>query len=251
VDQDGHFEVRVGALKPGWYELRLRFYLVNGAYSELKYRFTLGGSLEIPADKLGRQTLYELHVKPAIAARDAEALCAGVSKLADFNDVHYRRARAYHGLLTREETKPRALTEFDDSVRQVPLSAVKWQSASVGWERPACDRIPSGQPLETAEQFHDTGIYAHADSSYVYELGGKWTQFSSAYGLQNLCEGSVVFVVKCDGREVFRSRLMDDWAEGLVKVDLAGVDRLELIVEDGGDGKWGDCGVWFSPMLMR
>ena len=251
VDQDGRFGVHVAALKAGWYELRLRCYLVNGDHSELAYRFTLDQSLEIPADKLRRQTLYELHVKPAIEARDAEALHAGVEKLADFNDVYYRRAQAYRRLMTREETEQRELSAIGDDVRQVPLSAVKWQSASVGWEQPTCDRNPNGQPFETGEQFHDTGLYAHADSSYVYALDGQWKQFASAYGLQNLCEGSVVFVIKCDGKETFRSKLMNDWVEGLVNVDLTGVNRLELVVEDGGDGKWGDCGIWFSPMLMR
>ena len=249
--RSGRFEVHVGALERGWYELRLRFYLVNGDKHQLRYRFTLNHTLKIPADKLKRQTLYELHAKPAIEARDAEALYAGVEKLAGFNDVYYRRAQAYHHLLTRKEAEQQELSAIDDSVRQVPLSSVKWESARVGWEQPARDRIPCGRPLESGEQFHETGIYAHADSSYVYDLDGKWKQFTGAYGLQNLDEGSVVFVVKCDGQETFRSDLISDWVEGLVKVDLTGVDQLELIVEDGGNGKWGDCGIWFSPMLTR
>jgi len=251
VDSDGRFEVHVGALERGWYELRLRFYLVNGDKHQLRYRFTLNHTLKIPADKLRRQTLYELYARPAIEARDTEGLFAGVEKLAGFNDVYYRRAQAYYRLLTRKETKQQELSAVDDGVRQVPLSSVKWESARVGWEQPGCDRIPCGRPLESGEQFHETGIYAHADSSYVYDLDGKWRTFASAYGLQNLDEGSVVFVVKCDGKETFRSDLISDWVEGLVKVDLTGVDQLELIVEDGGNGKWGDCGIWFSPMLTR
>jgi hypothetical protein len=251
VDQDGRFAVHVGALKPGWYELRLRCYLVNGDKHELKYRFTLDPSLKIPADKLKRQTLYELYAKPAIAAKDPEALRAGIARLADFNDVHYRRAKAYHRVMTRKQTGQQGLSTFGDDVRQVPLSSVKWKSATVGWEEPTRDCVSDGTPLESGEQFHETGLYAHANSSYVYELEGKWSQFTSGYGLQNLCEGSVVFVVKCDGEEKFRSELMEDWVEGRVEVDLTGVDTLELIVEDGGNGKWADCGIWFSPMLSR
>ena len=251
VDSDGRFEVHVGALERGWYELRLRFYLVNGDKHELRYRFTLNHTLKIPADKLKRQTLYELYAKPAIEARDAEALYAGVEKLAGFNDVYYRRAQAYHRLLTRKETEQWELSAIGDDVREVPLSSVKWESAIVGWEKPTCDYVSDHTPLESGEQFHEKGLYAHANSSYVYDLDGEWKQFISGYGLQNHAEGSVVFAVKCDGKEVFRSELMRDWVEGLVNVDLTGVDQLELIVEDGGNGKWADCGIWFSPMLTR
>jgi hypothetical protein len=251
VDQDGRFEIHVGALKPGSYELRLRCYMVNGDKDELDYSFTLDPSLKIPVEKLKRQTLYELDAGPAIDAQDPKALLAAIEKLSDFNDVYYRRAQACYRLMTRKETEPRDLSTLGDGVREVPLSSVKWKSASVGWEEPARDHVPEHTPLESGEQFHETGLYAHAISSYVYDLDGKWKQFTSAYGLQNLIEGSVVFVVKCDGQEKFRSGLIKDWVEGLVNVDLTGVNQLELIVENGGDGEWGDCGVWFSPTLRR
>jgi hypothetical protein len=153
--------------------------------------------------------------------------------------------------MTRKETEQQELSALGDDVREVPLSSVKWASATVGWEKPTCDYVPDNMPLESGEQFHEMGLYAHANSSYVYDLGGKWKQFTSGYGLQNLNEGSVVFVVKCDGKEKFRSELIEDWVEGRVEVDLTGVDQLELIVEDGGNGKWADCGIWFSPMLTR
>jgi hypothetical protein len=251
IDNDGRFEVHVGALKPGWYELRLRCYLVNGDRDQLEYHFMLGPSLKIPVHKLKQQTLYALHAKPAIDARDPQALLAAIEKLGSFNDVYYRRTKAYHRLMTRKDTEQQALSALGDDVRKVPLSSVKWESATVGWEEPARDCVPEKKPLESGEQFHETGLYAHAISSYIYNLDGKWKRFASGYGLQNLNEGSVVFVVKCDGKETFRSELIKDWVEGLVNVDLTGVDQLELIVENGGNGEWGDCGVWFSPHLSR
>jgi hypothetical protein len=252
VDRDGRFEVRVADLKPGWYELRLRCYLVNGARQEIKYRFILDDSLKIPAAELARQTIYQLHAQPAIAARDPKALLAAIEKLESADDVWYRRARAYHRVMTHPETEQKELSTITDDVREVLLPTIKWESARVGWEKPACNYVPGGDmPLESGDGFHTTGIYAHADSSYVYHLGGKWKKFTSGYGLQNLCEGSVVFVVKCDGRERFRSDLIRGWKEEQVEVDLTDVDTLELIVEDGGNGKWADCGIWFSPRLAR
>jgi Txe/YoeB family toxin of Txe-Axe toxin-antitoxin module len=252
VDKDGRFRVRVGALKPGWYELRLRCYFVNGAREEIAYQFTLDDSLKIPVEKLARQTIYQLHAEPAIAARDPAALRGAIEKLEGMDDVWYRRAQAYHRLMTRPEVEQKELSTVGDDVREVPLATIKWESAAVGWEQPACNYVSGADmPLESGERFHETGIYAHADSRYVYRLGGKWKKFISGYGLQNLHEGSVVFVVKCDGQEKFRSDLVRGWKEGQVEVDLTGVDTLELIVEDGGDGKWADCGIWFSPQLAR
>jgi len=259
VDEDGRFEVHVGALKPGDYELRIRCYLVNGDKRELRYQFTLGPSLEIPVQTLKRPTLYELYAKPAIATWDRDALLAAIDKLDDFNDIHYRRAKAYYRVMTAEEAEPVELSAIADDVREVPLSTVTWASASVGWEYPARDHVPVteqdgrkwGMPLESGELIHERGLWAHADSSYVYKLDGRWKRFTSGYGLKNRAEGSVVFVVKCDGTERFRSALIEDWVECLVDIDLTDVSTLELIVEDGGNGKTCDNSIWFSPMLSR
>jgi len=64
--------------------------------------------------------------------------------------------------------------------------------------------------------------------------------------------GSVVFVVKGDGKELFRSpliRLAD--GEVPVDVDLSGIQTLELVTEPGADGKSGDWGIWIAPILVR
>jgi hypothetical protein len=42
-----------------------------------------------------------------------------------------------------------------------------------------------------------------------------------------------------------------DFAERPVQGDVTGVQSLELVVEDAGDGKNSDHGVWFSPKLTR
>jgi hypothetical protein len=61
----------------------------------------------------------------------------------------------------------------------------------------------------------------------------------------------VVFVVRGDGRELFRSkRLGPDQLERF-DLDMTGVRSLELEVEDGGDGNTSDWGTWFEPELTR
>ena len=127
----------------------------------------------------------------------------------------------------------------------VSLTEVRWQSAEVGWESPAY----SLQGSDTT--WHSDSIYAHAPSRYVYDPAGGWTTLRTAYGLARGCPGSVVFVVRGDGRELFRSELITDPTEREAEVDVSGVQELELIVEDGGNGRTSDHGVWFGPHLER
>jgi hypothetical protein len=98
-------------------------------------------------------------------------------------------------------------------------------------------------------KFFEQGLYAHAPSKHELELEGKWARFRSAYGLQDGHPGSVVFVVRGDDKELFRSPLVKDQALRKLDVDVQGVNSLELSVEDGGDGNHGDWGVWIWPQL--
>jgi len=251
VGPDGRFEVRVGDLTPGMYETRLRCFFVNGAYRQLTHRFKLDESLKVPGDALVRQTLYELCIRPALEKRDPEAMVAGIEQLKAVDDAYYRRAKAYHRLMTQKEPdKQVALAEIGEDVREVPLGSVKWASAKVGGGLPRCNNIDGDTPLESANGLHATGLNAYANSRYVYDLDGKWKTLTGSCGLQIYTSDSVYFIIKGDGKELYHSELVRGWEERPFEVDLAGVDRLELIVD--GDGfTWGDYAVWFSPMLKR
>ncbi|MBQ1337420.1 MAG: NPCBM/NEW2 domain-containing protein, partial [Thermoguttaceae bacterium] len=63
--------------------------------------------------------------------------------------------------------------------------------------------------------------------------------------------GSVVFVVRGDGRELFRSEVVADAALRSAELDVSGVTTLELITEDAGNGNTTDHSVWFQPTLFR
>jgi hypothetical protein len=138
-----------------------------------------------------------------------------------------------------------ALAQIAEDVREVSLTEVKWESAKVGWEEPKYGLYGSG------DKWYPQAIYAHAPSSYVYPLAGKWKTYTASCGLERGSPGSVVFVVKGDGKELFRSETVKDFAERPVQGDVTGVQSLELVVEDAGDGKNSDHGVWFSPKLTR
>jgi len=63
--------------------------------------------------------------------------------------------------------------------------------------------------------------------------------------------GSVVFVVKGDGKELFRSDLIKDNQVQNLDIDITGISKLELLTENGNDGANGDWGVWLEPTLQR
>lgn len=57
--------------------------------------------------------------------------------------------------------------------------------------------------------------------------------------------GSVVFAVRVDGVEKYRSPLMTGVSAPVpVSVDVTGGRLVDLVVTDGGDGKGGDHADW-------
>ena len=63
--------------------------------------------------------------------------------------------------------------------------------------------------------------------------------------------GAAAFVIKADGKELFRSEPIKDHKLRDVTVSVAGVKQLELLVENAGDGNNRDWGVWIEPQVTR
>ena len=61
----------------------------------------------------------------------------------------------------------------------------------------------------------------------------------------------VVFVIKTDGREVFRSLAIRGPTKHSYTVDVTGGKTLELIVENASDRNGGNWGLWLDPVLSR
>jgi hypothetical protein len=132
------------------------------------------------------------------------------------------------------------------------LSACRPVEARVGWLAPAYDQLPRKEAvIESAGRLYESGIYAHAPALHRYELGGKWHRLRGECGLPTQPGGSVVFVIRADGKEVFRSPKLVPGKTAGYKVDLSGVTTLELVTEDAGDGRAADWGIWLAPELSR
>lgn len=132
--------------------------------------------------------------------------------------------------------------------------------AEMGWGEMGLDlaahaKDKPGRPLQIGGQHYDKGIGVHAPGRVVAELDGAYSLFTALAGVQahpDHDRGSVVFKIIADGEERFNSGLMvqNDPARP-VRVDVTGVQELELIVEDGEDGIECDLANWANIVLVQ
>jgi hypothetical protein len=149
----------------------------------------------------------------------------------------------------RETVKPSHVPVAVDSLL---LSRAEPTRAVVGWLEPTYDNLPGQNPLiESAGKLFESGIYAHAPSEHAYDLAGEWRQLRGECGLPSQAGGTVVFVVRADNKEIFRSAVLQPGKTESYKLDLTGVKKLILSTEDAGDGKAADWGLWLAPKLSR
>jgi len=165
-------------------------------------------------------------------------------------------ARKLVGTL-RHEPKP-VPASVPPAVTELALGDARPQLAEVGWLKPTANRIPTnseiGSPLLDSGKIYATGLYAHSPSRYVFDLGGKWRSLRGEAGLHTAFQPyawGVVFVIKTDGREVFRSLAIRGPTKPSYTVDLTGVKTLELIVEKASEQNGGNWGLWLDPVLSR
>jgi hypothetical protein len=157
----------------------------------------------------------------------------------------------------RDEPKP-VPASVPPAVTELALGDAQPQTAEVGWWKPAANRIPAndqiGSPLLDSGKIYATGLWAHSPSRYVFDLGGKWKSLRGEAGLHTAMQPyafGVVFVIKTDGREVFRSLAIRGPTKPSYTVDLTGVKTLELIVEKASERNGGNWGLWLDPVLSR
>jgi hypothetical protein len=255
VAEDGRFRLEVGELRPGHSQLRLWICHTNGATSRFAFDYEV--------DATGKPNLdifrYRLPLEEVVAAyrrRDrarVESLAAALKQR--FPDVQEIQKKAAHLQALLNPGRPRPWLEVPATDGWIGISHAQFRTATVGWGRPLRDEVLGEGPgecfLQAGGQFFERGLFAHAPARHELALEGKGIRFRTAYGLQDGHDGSVIFVVRGDGRELFRSPLVKDHHLRKADVDVAGVQMLELCVEDGGDGATNDWGVWISPEVSQ
>src|ERR1035437_463174 len=134
------------------------------------------------------------------------------------------------------------------------LNQIDLQKVSQDWSTPRANQSVDRKPLTIGGVVYKKGIGTHAVGLIAMELKGTAERFQGLVGFDDEVKGkmgSVVFVVQTDKKEVFRSPLMKaGMAAVKVDIDLKGVKRLSLIVEDGGDGIDSDHSDWVDAFIL-
>lgn len=215
------------------------------------------GPLPDPSLKTTRMAALEPIIKAVIlgdlAAAHVELVKVEQSKATDLEKSVARKLEA------TLEGKPKPVpADSPNNVASLPLGDAQPQQAEVGWLTPSANRIPlNGQiesPLLDSGKIYATGLFAHAPSRYVYDLGCKWKTLRGEAGLHTAFQPyafGVVFVIKTDGKEVFRSDIIRGSKQTRYSIDVSGVKTLELVVEKANDQNGGNWGLWLNPTLLR
>jgi hypothetical protein len=247
-DADGRFEIACTPLVPGKTgALRLVACHANGGTTRITHPYSVA--------KDGTVDIEAMEVSLALAP-----FCDAVSRR-DFAAAERLREALPEGGRARtlattilagvRRPKPPMPNAPETDAASIPLSRLEPVEARVGWLKPAYDHLPRQESVIVAGgRVFDTGIYAHAPALHRYRLEGGWRRLSGECGLAE-GGGSVVFVIRADGREVYRSRRLEPGRLDRYDVDVEGVEEIELVTEDAGDGKASDWGVWLAPTLIR
>jgi len=148
---------------------------------------------------------------------------------------------------------PRVITRSIKKIEGIYLDTMEWINASVGWGKIQRNHSVKGQTMTMGGQIFHRGIGTHAYSRIVYKRPENYETFAATIGCdQKALVGSIVFVIEGDGKELFRSPVLRaDSMPMDINVPISGIDKLALVLEDGGDRIAADHGNWANARFLR
>ncbi|GAA3277006.1 endo-alpha-N-acetylgalactosaminidase family protein [Paenarthrobacter aurescens] len=135
-------------------------------------------------------------------------------------------------------------------------SDLPWIGSTNGWGPAERDRANGeqnagdGPALRLDGVVYPKGIGVHADSKISIATEAKCNAFTATVGVDDAklnkgLHGSVVFIVRGDGRELLRTPVLSADSTALpLNVDITGVQNVELIADKNGDDAGDDWGDW-------
>ena len=117
------------------------------------------------------------------------------------------------------------------------------------------DRSIEGGPLRLRGREYPRGLGMHSRSAVTYDLGGGYRRFEATVGIDDAAQGggNAVFAVEVDGERVYTSPALTgtDPPLELPPIDLAGKQRLTLVVEYGERADIQDHADWCDAVLVK
>ncbi|MBN1422594.1 MAG: NPCBM/NEW2 domain-containing protein, partial [Planctomycetes bacterium] len=153
---------------------------------------------------------------------------------------------------------PRAWQEAILAVPYAParLEKVTLQVVRQDYERLERNRSVIGTPLTIGERRFAHGLGAHSIGRVAIASPEPFERFSAWAGVDanertRRGQGSVVFSVEADGREVFRSKVLRGGAPAeRIDVAIGGAKRVDLLAGDAGDGPACDHADWADAEIV-
>ena len=134
----------------------------------------------------------------------------------------------------------------------VLLTDLDLSSISSGWGTSHSNQSVTESKLSINGTEYENGIGTHATSTFLLDLHGKALSFEAIVGVDDNAsnKASIQFYVIGDGEILWQSSLMKYGMDGeQCNVNLKGVKRLGLLVDDGGDGNAYDHADWISATI--
>ncbi len=257
LDATNHFQLHIGEFKPGAAEIRIAVLHLSGSNSSFRYPISAAAS-GVP-DVTSLAVPFALH----------DALHSwGMGKTDETHDLALKAtqdstaaaevrtwSKALADIASPEPKWPE-LSSVPPETTEASLSRVVWREANVGWAKPARNHFPREVAAELpflslAGRYFTDGLYAHAPSRYVFDLGGGWKTLTAEAGIQSGGDGAAIFVAKADGREIFRSPKLVGAKTAKISASVEGAKSLELIVEQAPEGNRAAWSIWAVPKVSR
>lgn len=255
-DENGDFRIPCHALAAGKSaQLDLVFLHANGKASSFHFLPQNSYTYPYSVDKHGNANI-SLFQKSKAFGPLIEAIKAGdenpITKLPKGSSDELK-AHAQRLIDTaHQQRKLSAPASIADTQKQVVLTDCQFEQFTVGYGAPLFDRnLDQEMLLSSGATCYTSGVFAHAKSRAVYNLGGKWSKLTGFCGLLNKSKGSVEFIILADGKQIFKSPVIRTTRTHSIDIDLTGVKTIELIVSDAGDGIRSDWSAWLDMKLTR
>jgi|GEM_PF-4568614 len=152
-----------------------------------------------------------------------------------------------------EEQPPQEGDDFGEA-EQISLTTRTPLRSKVGWGAFKINRAENGaRQVRVGEIVCTEFLYAHANSSVIYEIPKGSTHFAAAGASSHPTKKSMRFQVKVDGVSKFKSKRLDQLRGGSVSIRVKlpkGARNIELIVDNCGDPD-NDWSVWAFPRFVK
>jgi len=144
-------------------------------------------------------------------------------------------------------------TSCSDEIRTVPMTSLDLSLLSQGWGDPQIDKGVTGKNMSIAGKVYATGLGTHSVSQFDVDLKRKGIRFSALAGVDDGAAGksaTINFRITGDDKTLWESGLMKSGDEPRkADIDLKGIKKLSLLVEDGGDGGDYDHADWAEAVF--